>query len=171
LKDGRLIVFISPSTLAITPQAALLGQLNNNLTTNVWTPQSSYTAAASKVYNLTFQFSTDNNDFWYMDDVSVRHSTSAELLTNGGFESSAVSPGWTSNIVSACSSTAGVSTNYSHSSSYAFYATCNSPGVSISQFFNGTAGQVYNVSFWYYYIYVSGGGSGSNPNEMNIYVN
>ena len=159
----------SRSTLAITPQAPLLGTFNT-LTNNVWTSKSySYTAAASKVYNLTFQFETNKKDSWYIDDVSVRNTASVELLTNGNFESGALSPEWIPNIVGGCASQTSVSTAEYHSSNHAFYDTCEGPGVAISQFFNGTAGASYTVDFWYYHAY-GGSGGGSYSVEMNVYI-
>lgn len=101
-----------------------------------------------------------------MDDVSVRSSSSVELLTNGGFESTSLTSGWTPGSLGSCGSKAGGSTSGCHTSSQCYYDACDGANITISQSFAVTAGQSYNVSFWYYYLDLPGGDP--SPVQMTV---
>lgn len=82
--------------------------------------------------------------------MSVSNGT-AEMLTNGGFESGSFSSGWTKTPSGSCSwlTPGGVIDNSSpHASTYHVYDKCWNPGDVVSQSFLVTAGQNYFVSFW-----------------------
>ena len=80
------------------------------------------------------------------------------MLTNGGFETSSLSPGWTlSTPNGVCGSTGSVSTSSPHTGSYSFSDGSVGCADQISQSFPVISGQVYVVSFW---IQMGGSGSG-----------
>ncbi|CAF4257135.1 unnamed protein product [Adineta steineri] len=89
------------------------------------------------------------------------------MLANGNFESSPTLTGWNagSNISSgSCGSTsANISSTYSHSSSRSYYVGCSSGSGSsivsawISQSFSALSGAIYTISFWVYLDKIRGG--------------
>ncbi len=77
----------------------------------MWTQATySYLATISANLTLTFAFQTNNNDNWYLDDVSVKDPTSVEMLTNNDFESAPLLTGWTTGSTGSCTGQSGIST-------------------------------------------------------------
>ncbi len=103
-----------------------------------------------------------------MDDVSVCNSSSVELLINGDFESTPVTAGWMAGPVGSCGSSAGDDYSGCHSSNQCYYDACDGANITISQSFAATAGEDYNITFWYYHHNEAGGGS--NPVRMNVII-
>lgn len=88
---------------------------------------------------------------WYLDDISIKDSTSTEILINGDFERSPSTIGWTIDYSAAlCSLSSGISSSRFHSSNKSYYDYCDLATTWIDQSFNVTSGQSYNISFWFY---------------------
>ena len=128
----------------------------------------SYLAASSRNLTLKFIFQNDNKHNWYLDDVSVKDSTSAEMMTNGNFENSSSLTGWITAGPGSCSSF-GVSTTTFYSSNHSYYYQCGSQTAWIYQSFAAISGQIYNVSFWSY-CYRTGPGNGAGTNQLDVYM-
>ncbi|CAF0752378.1 unnamed protein product [Adineta steineri] len=122
-----------------------------------WTQYSQNFTATKTTHTLLFGFETDGNRVYYLDTVSVANGTvglASELLTNGNFESSAVTLiAWTT----WCESTCGVNNIYITSGTDCFMSVGNcftswcSNGrpsfVFLGQSITTTIGQTYAVSY------------------------
>lgn len=95
-----------------------------------YTSVSNWFNPTSNMTTITFAFQTDNNNgTWYLDDVSLKQSSGVELVINGGFESSLISP-WTISCTSHCTGISGggvntVSSTYPHTGTYHYIDRCN----------------------------------------------
>ena len=153
--------------IALTTPISTFTLSETSATANKWTKYAYiYLAAFSTNVTLKFLLQTNKKITWAVDDVSILTSSSVELLTNGGFESTPLTSGWTPGSLDLCSTTAGGTTNGCHTSTQCYYDACDGANITISQSVAVTAGQSYNVSFWYYYDYQSGGGW--SPVQMTV---
>ncbi len=156
----------------MTTQNPLLGSFTSgSITEDSWTMCTySYLAATSTNRTLKFVFQTGNKHDWYLDDVSVRNSTSMEMMINGNFESTPSLIGWTLGSSGSCSSNSGISSSYYHSLNQSYHHGCGSTNTWIYQSFAAISGQVYNVTFWVYYDR-TGSGGGTGTDQMNVTMN
>ena len=156
--------------LASTTQNPKLDTVADSaITDNVWVTRTySYLAPTTMTLTLTFVFQNDNKHDWYFDNASVVDSSSTEKLTNGNFESSSTLTGWSASVAGSCSSY-GVTTTGYYIGVRAFYTSCESKLVTLSQSFSAIDGQVYNITFWFYRRQTSPGG-GSGTNQIDIYM-
>ncbi|CAF1339815.1 unnamed protein product [Adineta ricciae] len=150
---------------AITTQSPLESSCSSaRFYANIWTFCTSYYHRFS-LYNitLTIRLLTDMNYIWYLDDVSLRTSTSTELITNGNFEGSPPLYRWSTGHPSSCYDQSGLSSTQYHSSNRSYYDACRTNITWISQsLYTSTFYDYYNVSFWIYLDHITSSGNLSN---------
>ncbi|CAF1161509.1 unnamed protein product [Didymodactylos carnosus] len=108
-----------------------------------------YTATAGHTLgSLIFSLRNDPA-YWFLDDVSVKSvSTSAELLTNGGFESGSLTSSWIyCNPVSGSSSSQ-VTMGNQRTGTYCYRDGSSNSYDYLSQKLTMISGSQYNISFW-----------------------
>ena len=95
--------------------------------------------------SLAFQLRHDPS-YWLLDDVSI-YAGATQMLTNGGFETSSLSP-WVLGIGSCVVTSGQVSSVSPHTENYSYQDRSNGCADQVSQQFTATVGQLYIVSFW-----------------------
>ncbi|CAF0869472.1 unnamed protein product [Didymodactylos carnosus] len=107
-----------------------------------------YNATAGRTLGtLTFSLRNDPA-YWSLDDVSVKSvSSSAELLTNGGFESGSLTPWiYCSPVTGSISSQ--IASGNQHSGTYYYKDGSSGSYDYLSQKFTMISGSQYVISFW-----------------------
>ncbi|CAF1155195.1 unnamed protein product [Adineta steineri] len=153
-------VTTSTTTTMTTQNPELNSLSDNNINDNTWTLfNCTYMSAISGNLTLKFTMTTSNKHDWYLDDISVKDSSSVEMLTNGDFESSPTLTGWNTG------SGGTISTTQAHLSSHSFYA---SSSTSISQSFSAISGVIYTISYWVYFDKTSNGNDPSAALDVTM---
>ncbi|UJR19981.1 hypothetical protein I4U23_023115 [Adineta vaga] len=138
-------------TTVTTQNPSLNNIVPSSLTANSWTLFTySYQATNSTTLTIKFSFQASVDYKWYVDDVSIKDSSSNEKITNGKLENSPSLTGWTTGYSGVCIFNYGITSNEYHSSSKSYYSSCITGITWISQSFNVISGQTYNISFWLY---------------------
>ena len=160
-----MIVLATACTLSSS--GPLYNTYSNAAVSTTWTLSNDTFTASSSTSTLKIDAATNGKWTWFLDDISVKDSSSNELLVNGNFESGSLSIGWLSfDCGTACTLLTTGSTCRGGSGS-CYRVTCSSNQF-LQQAFTTVTGHTYTFSFWVK-IFNQGPGVGSSF-SMNIGV-